>query len=68
MASAPRHFVLSGDSIKLKCPLLFDLILTSPPFFHPAKTNPKHGYTPPTRRACFDYSQTVGRAVTLAPG
>lgn len=41
-----RHILIGGDSETLEFCGPFDLILTSPPYFHPRKQDLKHGVSP----------------------
>jgi len=59
------HFVLRGDSRKLHFRKQFDLVLTSPPFFHPSRRDPRHGYTPSTRNV-LEYSAYVAAVLARA--
>src|SRR5438132_1380650 len=43
-----RHQFLLADSSKVEYDNIFDLVLTSPPFFHPERQDSKHGYAPTT--------------------
>jgi len=40
---AGRHVIFRADSASVEFGSVFDLLLTSPPFFHPRNTNPAHG-------------------------
>jgi DNA modification methylase len=44
-----RHAVWHGDSAQIRFQGRFQLVLCSPPYFHPSKTSSLHGATPPLR-------------------
>ena len=43
VAKPGRHVIFRGDSASVEFGSVFDLLLTSPPFFHPRNRNPAHG-------------------------
>jgi DNA modification methylase len=57
-AQKGKHLMVLGDSASATFEPSFDLILTSPPYFHPAKRNPSQGFSPKTKEL-EAYSQYV---------
>lgn len=57
-AEKGKHVIVLGDSSSLAFQPCFDLILTSPPYFHPVKKRPSQGFSPKTKEL-EAYSQYV---------
>lgn len=47
-SSGEKHLFIHGDSRQVEYERLFDLVLTSPPFFHPERKESRHGFAPTT--------------------
>ena len=43
IASAGRHALFHADSQACRLTSLFDLLLTSPPYYHPVRASSRHG-------------------------
>jgi DNA modification methylase len=57
-----RHLFIEGDSSRALVEPVFDLVMTSPPYFHPTKRNVKFGHSPKTKDlGC--YSEYVARVL-----
>ena len=48
-AQKGKHLILHGDSNSATFKRPFDLIITSPPYFHPTKKSPSSGFSPKTK-------------------
>jgi DNA modification methylase len=60
-AQKGNQVLVHGDSSLIQFKRSFDLIVTSPPYFHPAKKNPSYGFSPDTRKleAYSEYTVSV---------
>lgn len=58
-AQKGTHLILHGDSRSLTFGRSFDLIITSPPYFHPTKKSSSLGFSPKTKELQA-YSEYVG--------